>query len=163
MLQHIHTISHDRRLYLVILDHSPEFMKALRFAIRMAIVAGGHVGILHVLDEDDVQSWGKIEARLKLEVRQMAEKKIWDVAKIINDTCSQLPVIFIEEGDRRKSVVDVANNVDNGVGMLILGASSSARGGGPLVRHMSGGGFNDLKVPVVLVPEHLDDIWIDGI
>ncbi len=153
----------DRRMYLVVLDESPEFLKALRYATRMASVTGGHIGILSVIDVEEVQSWGMIEARLKQEMRSAAEKRIWDVSKIVNDWNGQIPVIFLTEGNKSNVVTDIANDPQNGVGMLVLATAASGGAPGALVTHFSAKGLNSLKVPVVLVPGHLDDIWIDEI
>lgn len=153
----------NKKTYLVVMDDSPEFTKALRYAARMAALTGGHVGILQTINLVEVQSWGAVEERLKGEIRQAAEKQIWETCKLINELNGQIPAIFVADGDREKNVVDIANDPQNGICLLVLAAAVTAGGPGPLIKYLTAKGLNSLKVPVVLVPGHLDDIWIDEI
>lgn len=150
----------DGGTYLIVADESDEFDIALRYAARMAVTRRGHVGLVHVIDIDEFQHWGKVEHKMLREMREQAEKFVWGVAKKINDLTGQVPSVYIEQGKRNDSLVDIINR-DSMIVKLVLGAGTSAGGPGPLVGYFSGKGLARLRVPVVLVPGHLEPQAID--
>ena len=152
----------DGGVYLVVAEDTPEFMVALHYAARRAETARAHVGILHVTNIDDFQHWGKVEDIMRKEMRDEVEKEIWSHAKTVNDLNGLNPALYIEEGSRLEVIVDVINNDEN-VRMLILGGSEQATGPGPLVSHFTGKGLAKLRVPVLIVPGHLEMQKIDSI
>lgn len=152
----------DGGTYLIVADDSDEFDIALRYAARTADARRGHIGVVHVLDIDEFQHWGTVESQMKKEMREQAEKFVWSVAKKINDLTGQTPSIYIEEGKRQDALIDVINR-DTMIVKLVLGASAGAGGPGPLVSYFTGKGLNRLRVPVVLVPGHLEPQAIDDL
>ena len=50
----------DERIFLVVVDESPEMRKALRYACRRAKRTGGRVAMLYVLDPPEGQQWGAV-------------------------------------------------------------------------------------------------------
>lgn len=150
-------------IYLVSANDAPEAYKALRYAARMAESRGGNVGIIAVMDLEEFNDWGMVEARLRQELREKVEKRVWEKARIVNDINGLRPAIFIEEGDMKKALTDTVNNPANEIAMLILGGGTSGSNPGPLVAHFATRGLNSLRVPVMIVPGHLDDDVIDHI
>jgi nucleotide-binding universal stress UspA family protein len=152
----------DGGTYLIVADESDEFDIALRYAARTADARRGHIGIVHVLDIEDFQHWGTVESQMRKEMREQAEKFVWGVAKKINDLTGQTPSIYLEEGKRNDALIDVINR-DTMIVKLVLGASAGAGGPGPMVSYFTGKGMNRLRVPVVLVPGHLEPLAIDDL
>ena len=64
----------DGGIYVVVADETPEFMAALRYAVRMAEANRGHVCILHVIRMDDVPQGNLEESRMSRELRTQGEK-----------------------------------------------------------------------------------------
>lgn len=152
----------DGGVYLVVADESDEFNIALRYAARRAEANRAHVGILHVLSVDDFQHWGNVEEMMRKEMREKAEKFIWAVAQKVNELNETIPLLYIREGARKDVIVDVINE-DTNIKMLVLGGGTSAKGPGALVSHFVGKGLGRLRVPVVVVPGHLELQKIDAI
>ncbi len=152
----------DGGVYLVVADGSEEFETALRYAARKAETGRAHVGILQIINVDDFQHWSKVEAIMRKELRTEAEKQVWASAKKVNDLNGMYPVLYIAEGGRTDTIVNVINE-DYHIRMLILGGGTSAAGPGPLVQHFTGKGLGKLRVPVLVVPGHIEMQKIDGI
>lgn len=150
-------------VYLVVADETEEFPVALRYAARLAQANHGHVGILRIINIDDFQHWGNVEERMRKELREQAEKLLWSVAETANALNGTVPSVYLEEGDKFEVLVDVING-DPNIQMLILaGVSGGGSGPGPMVSHFSGKGLSRLRVPIVIVPSHLDPEKIDSI
>lgn len=150
----------DGGVYLVAADESDEFGVALRYAARRALADRGHLAVLHVIETGDFQHWGAIEDRMRREMRMEAELFLWDVARQVNEISGLTPVLEIAEGSRTECLIE-AINADLSVRMLILGAETGAGGPGKLVSYFTGKGLSRLRVPVVVVPGHLEIQNID--
>lgn len=152
----------DGGVYLVVADDSEEFNLALRYATRRARTNRAHVGILHVVEMNDFMHWAKVEKMMQQDMRDQAEKFIWSVAKKVNDLENILPVLYIREGDRKDAIIDVINE-DMNIRGLVLGGSTRSSGPGPLISHFVGKGLGRLRVPLIVVPGHLDPQKVDTI
>lgn len=147
--------SGDGGTYLVVADDSDEFKTALKFACKAARDFRAHIGILHIIEDQDFQDWGAVESRMKKELREAAEKYLWTVAKMVNDIGGMIPSIYIAEGDPGEAVIKIIDE-DEHVIRLILGGRTEGTPG-PLVSFCVGKGLARLKVPVVIVPGNLKD------
>ncbi len=152
----------DGGVYLVVADETDEFNLALRYAARLARLNRGHVCILHVITIEDFQHWPQIEEKIRTELRAEAERRVLNNARKVHELTGQCPGIYIREGSRADSLVDVINE-DMAIRMLILGGGMHPTGPGPLVSHFTGKGLGRLRVPIVVVPGHLDPKKIDAI
>lgn len=152
----------DGGVYLMVADESEEFNIALRYTARRAEASRAHVGILHVINVDDFQHWSNVEAMMRKELRAEAEKRVWTIAKTVYDLNGQRPVLYIGEGNRTDVIVDTINAEEN-IRMLILAGGTQASGPGPLVQHFTGKGLSRLRVPVLVVPGHIELQKIDSI
>ncbi len=149
----------DGGTYLVVADDSAEFTVALRYAARAAQARRAHVGIIHVIEMDELQQWGGVEARMRAELRQQAEQYIWSAAKTINDISGQRPALYITDGNRQKVLAETIN-ADDEIVALVLGAGGS---NDPLVGYFTGKGVSSINVPVMVVPGHLPPEDIDAL
>ena len=50
----------EERIFLVVVDESPEMQKALRYACRRAKRTGGRVALLYVMEPPEGQQWGGV-------------------------------------------------------------------------------------------------------
>lgn len=150
----------DGGIYLVVADDTEEFRIALRYAARRAQTHRAHVGILHVVSIDEFQHWGNVEAKMRQELRGQAEKYIWSIAKDVYELNGMIPALYIREGDRQDALIETLNE-DMTIRVVMLGVASS--GPSLLVNYCTGKGLSRLRVPVVLVPGHLDPQKVDAI
>lgn len=152
----------DGGTYLVVADESHEFNVALRYAARLAKNHRGRICILYVVETGNFQHWSGVENIMRREMREQAEKFIWMVARRVNDLTGDLPGLYIEEGTHNDVLIDVINR-DKSIKMLILGGGTTVAGPGALVSYFTGKGLGRLRIPVVVVPGHLDPVKIDAI
>lgn len=150
----------DGGTYLVISDDSAEFQTALRYALKMAHARRGHVAVARIIETQDFTHWGGVEARVAREQRREAEEKLWEIGRFANQLTGTIPGLYIHEGDTIEVVTGILEGDEN-ISMLIL---ASADGGHDrLVSHFTGKNSAKLRVPVLVIPGHLDDAAIDSL
>lgn len=146
------------RIYLVVIDDSPEAEIALRFAARRAVKTGGGVEILALLPEQEFIAFGGVQATIEEEARLHAEGVVAKAAGTLIEESGLRPSITVRQGDGVKVVHEViAANPQ--IAALVLGAAASGAPG-PLVAHFAAEA-GALSVPVMLVPGGLDREAID--
>ena len=79
------------RIYLVVIDDSPESKIALRFAARRAVKTGGGVEILTLLPPQEFIAFGGVQATIEDEARQQAEALLASAAGTILDESARRP------------------------------------------------------------------------
>lgn len=152
----------DGGVYLVVVDETQEFDLALHYAARMADNRRGHVALLKIIDLEEFQDWGNIEALVRKELREKAEKEIWEACRKVHELTGQVSGLYIAEGEARQAVIDTINK-DQTLVQLVLGGGVGAKGPGPLINYLISKGLGDLQVPAVIVPGNFDTTRIDAI
>lgn len=147
------------RIYLVVVDESPEAQIALRFAARRAVKTGGGVEILALIPKPDFVQWGGVMATIEEEGRQRAEALVAGAAGTLIQESGLKPRITVREGDGPKIIRElIAENPD--IAALVLGAAEGSSPGA-LVAHFAGGDMASLPVPLMIIPGSLDREAID--
>ena len=147
------------RIYLVVIDDTPEAEIALRFAARRAVKTGGGVEILAMLPRQEFIAFGSVQATIEEEARQKAESLVARAAGTLMDEAGIHPAITVRDGDGPKVIREIiAANHD--IAALVLGAAASGAPG-PLVAHFAGADAGALSVPIMIVPGSLDRDAID--
>lgn len=150
------------RVFLVVVDGSPEMPNALRYACRRAKRTGGRVALLYVMPPPEGQHWGAVVDLMRQEARQEAEAVVARHAETASTLTGQPPSIHIREGKTRDELLKLLAE-DRSISVLVLGASSKGEGPGPLVSSFIGKGGSPLKIPLTIVPGALSDTEIDAI
>jgi len=150
------------RVFLVVVDESPEMPNALRYACRRAKRTGGRVAMLYVMEPPEAQTWGGVADLMRQEARQAAEAVIARHAEVALGLTGQPPSIHIREGKSRDELLKLLAE-DRSISVLVLGASSKGEGPGPLVTTFTGKGGSQLRIPLTIVPGALTDAEIDAI
>jgi nucleotide-binding universal stress UspA family protein len=152
----------EGRVFLVVVDESPEMRNALRYACRRAKRTGGRVAMLYVMDPPEGQQWGAVVDLMRQEARQQAEEVIAQHADVAMSLTGQPPTIYIREGKSREELIKLLTE-DRSISVLVLGSSSSSEGPGPLVSAFAGKLGNQLRIPLTIVPGALTEAEIDAI
>jgi nucleotide-binding universal stress UspA family protein len=143
---------HSRKL-LVLIDETPECDRALTFAAHRVKRIGGTVVLLTVVEPPGFHGLG-VEDVLRAEAREEAEHnldaRIARLAKIGNIRTETV----IREG-RAVDEIEALIAADRGIAILVLAASTSAEGPGPLVKHFTNSG--SIRIPVTIVPGAMTD------
>lgn len=147
------------RIYLVVIDESPEAEIALRFAARRAVKTGGGVEILALIAPMEFSAWGGVQATMEAEARQRAEALVAGAAGTLLAESGVRPSITVKQGDGPKIIREqIAANPE--IAALVLGAAASGVAG-PLVTHFVSGEAGALPVPLMVIPGGLDRDAID--
>lgn len=152
----------DGGVYLVVVDDTPEFQVALRYAARCAESRRGYVALLHVFDVSDFQDWGNVEVRILNELRREAEERTTKAAQKVYDLIGKVSAIYVTEGNPQSKVTEIVASDDNLV-CLVLAGGVTSNGSNPLITHFTSKALGKLRVPIIIVPGNLDLSRIDAI
>ena len=152
----------ENRVFLVVVDESPEMPNALRYACRRAKRTGGRVAMLYVMAPPESQQWGAVADLMREEARQHAEQIIAQHADTAVALTGQPPAIHIREGSSRDELVKLLTE-DHTISVLVLGAASGNEGPGPLITALTGKFGSQLRIPLTIVPGALKPAEIDAI
>jgi nucleotide-binding universal stress UspA family protein len=148
------------RVFLVVVDESPELRVALRYAALRARRTGGRVALLHVMEPPDRQTWMALESLMREESREEAEQLVGRHADAVAGLTGSPPIVHIREGlppDELLALIDE----DPTISVLVLAAAVSDTGPGPLISALSTKLIGRLRVPLTIVPGGLSDAQID--
>jgi nucleotide-binding universal stress UspA family protein len=147
------------RVYLVVIDNSPESAIALRFAARRAAKTGGGVEILTLIEPQEFIAFGGVQATIEEEARLHAEGLVAGAAGAIVEESGLRPSIIVRQGDGPKVIREmIAANPD--IAALVLGTAAIGAPG-PLVTHFAGHDAGSLPIPLMIIPGSLDRDAID--
>ena len=152
----------EDRVFLVVVDESPEMRNALRYACRRAKRTGGRVALLYVMLPPEGQQWGAVVDLMRQEARQEAEAIVARHADDAVALTGQPPAIYIREGKSRDELIKLLTE-DRSISVLVLGGASGSEGPGPLVTAFAGKLGSQLRIPLTIVPGALTDAEIDAI
>jgi nucleotide-binding universal stress UspA family protein len=146
-----------KRKFLVVIDDTVECDRAVTFAAHRVKRTGGTVVLLSVIDSADFQQFLGVEEVMRAEAREEAERLLdARIARIaaIGDVRTET---VIREG-RPIEEIERVIAADPTIAILVLAASTSSEGPGPLVTAFasrSGGGA--LPILVTIVPGSMTD------
>ena len=144
------------RIFLVVVDDSPELKPALHYACLRARRTGGRVALLAVIEPGDSQQWLAVEDLMREEQRAEAETLLVRTAEEVHSWSGQVAVFYLREGLVRDELLKLIEE-DLSISILVLGAATGPEGPGPLVTHLVNKVAGRLRVPVTIVPGALDD------
>ena len=147
------------RVYLVVIDDTPESGIALRFAARRAVKTGGGVEILALIAPPDFIEFGGLQATIEDEAHRRAQALVAAAAGTLLEESGLRPSITVREGDG-PTVIRAIIAANPAIAALVLGAAPTGAPG-PLVTHFAGADAGALPVPLMIVPGNLDRAAID--
>ncbi len=146
------------RKFLVVVDETPEFTTALYFAARVASRTGGRLSMLHVLEsQKQLSGWvelknhegPELDAAINEMFRDLREKlDRWGFRDLRTESIRR-------QGEKADEIIKLIER-DEDIAILVLGASASSEGPGPLVSSLTEGSrAGNFPIPIYLVPERL--------
>jgi len=151
------------RKFLIVVDDSPEFVAALRYACRRARSTGGLVAMLRVLQQPEFEHWSGVREEIEREQRAEAEALLQKLGIEVEILSGAKAEFLIEDGDT-VGAIKKAVSADPEIKILVLAAATGGRGPGPLVASIAkeGVGFGR-KLPVTVVPGDLTDEEVEAL
>src|SRR5262245_6187482 len=151
-----------RRKFLVVVDKSPEYIKALRFAARRAEHTGGVVSLVTIVTPADFQHWRSVEDAMREEALDEAEKMLYDAAREVNLIAGLMSEVMVLEGKPREVLMSLLKS-DPDISILVLASGTAREGPGPLVSLVAQQAAQAYPIPVTIVPGTLSDEAIDAL
>lgn len=152
----------DTKFFLVVVDETPECLKAMRFAARRAQNTGRGVAMLYVIEPDEFQHWQVVANAMRAEAFQAAESRLSALSAEVKALTGIEPTYAIKEGSKRDKVLEYMRE-NAGVALLVLGAGAGGEGPGPLVTSLGGQMSGTLSFPVTIVPGAMSFDEIDAV
>ena len=152
---------HKRKL-LVVIDDTPECLRALSYAARRAEHTSGALALLFVIQPGEPQQWLGVEDIMRAEAREEAQATLARFAAKVRDFSNIDPEMVIREGNRAEEIRNLIE-ADEDIAILVLAAGESSEGPGPLVTAIAAKGAGTFPVPITIVPATLSDEQLDAI
>lgn len=150
------------RIFLVVVDDSPELKVALRYACLRARNTGGRVALLYVTEPVAMDSLMSFDRMLRDEQRAEAEQKLQRLAREVNGLAGTLPCLIIREGERGEALLALLDSDEN-ISVLVLGAGTGKAGPGPLITFLTNRAVSRLHIPLTIVPGGMTDAELEAI
>ncbi|WP_298113055.1 universal stress protein [Bradyrhizobium sp.] len=147
---------------LVIVDDTEEGDRAVHYASRWAVRAGGSVVMLRIVEiENQNQQWLGVADIMRAEALEEANAALDRASGRANGIAAITPERVIREGDPTEQMIDVIEK-DVDIVMLVLAANPGPEGPGPIITAMANA-VGTFPVPVVIVPGDLSGAQIDAL
>ena len=147
---------------LVVVDDTAEWDRAVYYASRWAIRAGGGVVMLRIIEtEDQNQQWLGVADIMRAEAQEEANIALDRAAGRANGIAAITPERVIREGDPMEQILEVID-ADPDIAMLVLAANPGAEGPGPLITLLANA-VGTFPIPVTIVPGELSDAEVDAL
>ena len=150
------------RVFLVVVDETPEHRIAVQYAARRAAHTGGRLALLYVIEPTELQHFRAIEELARAERREDAEEILQHLCEEIAPIAGTMPVVYIREGRRRDELVALIAEEPT-ISILVLAAGTGAEGPGPLVSTLAGKAAARLRIPITIVPGGLTIEEVDAL
>jgi len=148
------------RVYLVIVDETPEAARALRFAARRALRTGARVHLLVLVPPSDFVALGSIQATIEEEARDRADLLASLAAGSLASQSGLTPTIVVRTGDGPDAVRAYLRDHPE-VSALVIGAAGGPSPG-PLTTHFAAQA-GTLPCVLMIVPGGADEARIDAV
>jgi nucleotide-binding universal stress UspA family protein len=147
---------------LVIVDDTAEWDRAVYYASRWSIRAGGGVVMLRIIElEDQNQQWLGVADIMRAEAEEAANEALDRASGRANGIAAITPERVIREGDPTEQILDVIDK-DTDIAKLVLAANPGAEGPGPLIAAMAQA-VGSFPIPITIISGDLSDAEIDAL
>ena len=148
------------RVFLVVVDETPEHRIAVHYAARRAAHTGGRLAMLYVVEPAELQHFQAIEELARAEAREAAEELLQRLCAEIAPIAGAMPVVYIREGRRHDELLALINEEPT-ISILVLAAGTGSEGPGPLTSYLTGKAAARLRIPITIVPGGLSIDQVD--
>lgn len=146
------------RIYLAVLDQTPEARVAIRFAARRAARTGSALAILAIVPPTEFVAFGGVQAAIEEEAREQARKLVEAATAEVIGEANLAPIVTIRSGEP-VALVDDALAAQPDIVALVLGAAATGDPG-PLTTHYAARA-GQLPCPLMIIPGALDTATLD--
>ncbi len=149
-----------KKKFLIVIDESVEFKKAIYFAAKRAINTNGTLSMLYIIDPATNAQWSTIENLIEQEATSEAKKKCRYWANEIKNTFNIETEIILKLGDKVEEILKLVQE-DKSIRFIVLASSPNNEDPGPIIKAITGKKIKNLSIPVVIVPGSMTEKDID--
>ncbi len=147
---------------LVVVDDTAEWDRAVYYASRWAMRAGGGVVMLRIIEtEDQNQQWLGVADIMRAEALEEANAALDRAAARASGIAAITPERVIREGAALEQILDVIEQ-DPDIAMLVLAANPGPEGPGPLITLLASE-VGTFPIPLTVISGELSDAAIDAL
>src|SRR5690348_18238049 len=150
------------RVFLVVVDETPEHRVAVRYAARRAAHTGGRVAMLYLIEPAELQHFQAIEELARTERWEAAEELLHALCDEIAPIAGSMPIVYIREGRANEALLQLINE-EPAISILVLAAGTGPEGPGPLITYLTGKPAARLRIPITIVPGGLSLDQLDAL
>ncbi len=147
-----------QRKFVIVVDDSPEVESALYYAASRVQRGSGMLVVLYVIEPQQFTQWAGVRD-VHIEEETNTAKALFRLfrRKLNQAGFEGVPMEeVIREGKKAEQIVSLIDE-DEDIAILVLGASTDARGPGPLVASLAAGkNAGSFPIPITIVPGYLD-------
>lgn len=154
--------SGHRPKFLVVVDETEECDRALFFAARRAMRTNSGIALLAVIDPAGFNEWLGVGDMIQQEAEEAASAMLNRAASRAREISGIQPNLVVRQGPRSEQIIQLIEE-DEDISFLVLAASSSSDGPGPLVSTLAAKSSGTFPVPIVIVPGAMTDDEIEAL
>lgn len=158
-------LSHEqghRRKFLAIIDETPECRRAVAYASRRTRNTDNSALILlYVIDSSEFQHFLGVGDIMRAEAQERAHSTLSQIAANVREDQGIEAELIVREGDRTQEIAKLIEE-DQDIALMVLAASASSDGPGPLVQLIAGRNAA-FPIPVTIIPQDFSDEDIDAV
>jgi nucleotide-binding universal stress UspA family protein len=151
-----------RPKFLVVVDETEECDRALYFAARRAARTNSGVVLLAVIDPAGFHEWLGVGDMIQQEAAEAASAMLNRAAMRAREISGIQAELVSRQGPRSEQIMQLIEE-DEDISFLVLAASSSSEGPGPLVSTLAAKSSGTFPVPIVIVPGAMSDEEIEAL
>lgn len=150
-----------RPKFLVVIDGSPESMRAVHFAARRVARVGASMVMLGIVTVTETFEFMGVGDAMREEAEDEVTRLLAAAADHAKEAASVTPEQVVKEGEKADCIRELIEE-DQDISFLVLAASTDSAGPGPLVSGIASSS-QSYPIPIVIVPGDLTDEEIDAL
>lgn len=153
--------SSDRQI-LVLVDNEGGSRAAVLWAAHWSLRTRDALVLMHVLEPEQLLNFGAVHDMVRAEQWQSAEKLLDTLSRVAEQITGRRPRPLIREGTLKEAVRAVLEESPD-LALVVMAANHREKGPAPIVGYLASRMGSRVPVPLVLVPDTLDQRRIEAL
>ena len=138
--------------FLVIVDESPEFLAALKYACKNAKKNKMGIILLYVIELENFRHWKGVETIMRKEQDDKAKEIIAEYIDMIDKTYNLKVKSILKKGEIIDILIEVLKNKRYKITNLVLGLAMENQESNKIIGSMTSSLRKKLTSPIIIVP-----------